>query len=581
MERASWDQPLLQGVVAGDGRRVDLRPRPGGAESGALGDEVLSAGDQIEWRRGRRSIDAAGRSAARGADRVHAQRPVGHRPRRRDPDRDRSALRHRDPAPLLQGRHARRRQLPRVHGRDQRRARARAFVLPLSGQTGWRSPPTARARSPARRWCSSCCSRTFPKRPTRSIPSSISGRGSSDVGKPRFAARHQPAAGSVASGDRGAPRRLHPVRPLRARLPRGAGERRHRLRLPRRALEDRLRPRRSDGRLHLRRLRRMRAGVSDRRADAGARRRALVVADKQVESVCPYCGVGLPAHLSRQGEHDSVRAGQGRPGELEPAVRQGPLRLRLRAAPASPHHAAHPQARGRRSTRTSPSIRTTGSDVFREASWDEALDVRCRRPARASATRTARNRSPASVRRRARTRRPTCSRSWCATGFGSNNVDHCTRLCHASSVAALMEGINSGAVSNQVRDVAKAEVIFVIGANPTINHPVAATWMKNAAKAGAKLIVADPRRTDLARHATYYLQFNADTDVALLNAMLHVIVDGGARRRGVHPRPHVGLRSAGREREGVLAGADGADLRHRRARRSARSRGCTRRRRAR
>ena len=90
-----------------------------------------------------------------------------------------------------------------------------------------------------------------------------------------------------------------------------------------------------------------------------------------------------------------------------------------------------------------------------------------------------------------------------------------------------MEGINSGAVSNPVRDVAKAEVIFVIGANPTVNHPVAATWMKNAAKAGAKLIVADPRRSDLARHATYYLQFNPDTDVALLNAMLHVIVEEG------------------------------------------------------
>jgi formate dehydrogenase major subunit len=87
-----------------------------------------------------------------------------------------------------------------------------------------------------------------------------------------------------------------------------------------------------------------------------------------------------------------------------------------------------------------------------------------------------------------------------------------------------MEGLNSGAVSNQVRDVDKAEVIFVIGANPTNNHPVAATWMKNAAKAGAKLIVADPRRSDLARHATYFLQFHPDTDVALLNALLHVIV---------------------------------------------------------
>jgi formate dehydrogenase major subunit len=80
------------------------------------------------------------------------------------------------------------------------------------------------------------------------------------------------------------------------------------------------------------------------------------------------------------------------------------------------------------------------------------------------------------------------------TGFGSNNVDHCTRLCHASSVAALLEGIGSGAVSNPVMDVTKAEVIVVIGANPTVNHPVAATWMKNAVRNGTKLIVMDPRR---------------------------------------------------------------------------------------
>src|SRR5258706_14268076 len=73
----------------------------------------------------------------------------------------------------------------------------------------------------------------------------------------------------------------------------------------------------------------------------------------------------------------------------------------------------------------------------------------------------------------------------------------------------------------------KAEWRFRTGANPTVNHPVAATWMKNAAKAGVKLIVADPRRGDLARHATYNLQFKADTDVALLNAMLHTIVEEG------------------------------------------------------
>ena len=75
------------------------------------------------------------------------------------------------------------------------------------------------------------------------------------------------------------------------------------------------------------------------------------------------------------------------------------------------------------------------------------------------------------------------------TGFGTNNVDHCTRLCHASSVAALIEGIGSGAVTNPVKDVTMAEVVMVIGANPTVNHPVAATWIKNAVKSGTKLIV--------------------------------------------------------------------------------------------
>jgi formate dehydrogenase major subunit len=106
-------------------------------------------------------------------------------------------------------------------------------------------------------------------------------------------------------------------------------------------------------------------------------------------------------------------------------------------------------------------------------------------------------------------------------------VDHCTRLCHASSVAALLEGIGSAAVSNQVNDVARAEVIFLIGANPVSNHPVAATWIKNAVKRGAKLIYADPRRSELSRHAAFPLQFKPDTDVALLNAMMHTIVHEG------------------------------------------------------
>jgi formate dehydrogenase major subunit len=112
-------------------------------------------------------------------------------------------------------------------------------------------------------------------------------------------------------------------------------------------------------------------------------------------------------------------------------------------------------------------------------------------------------------------------------GFGSNNVDHCTRLCHASSVAALLEGIGSGAVSNPVADVAQAACVIVIGANPTVNHPVAATWIKNAVAAGTQLVLADPRRNDLARHARHVLQFRPDTDVPLLQALAHTIVEEG------------------------------------------------------
>ncbi|MHB1249366.1 MAG: molybdopterin oxidoreductase family protein, partial [Polaromonas sp.] len=112
-------------------------------------------------------------------------------------------------------------------------------------------------------------------------------------------------------------------------------------------------------------------------------------------------------------------------------------------------------------------------------------------------------------------------------GFGSNNVDHCTRLCHASSVAALLEGVGSGGVSNPVMDVMDAEVVIIIGANPAQNHPVGATWIKNAVKNGTKLIICDPRGSDLTRLAHRFLQFKPDTDVALLNAMMHVIVTEG------------------------------------------------------
>jgi formate dehydrogenase major subunit len=256
-----------------------------------------------------------------------------------------------------------------------------------------------------------------------------------------------------------------------------------------------------------------------------ARAVGQVVPDRQVDSVCPYCGVGC--QLTYQIRDNKILYVKGRNGPSNSS------RLCVKGR----YGFDYVQHKHRL---TRPLIRKPGAPkykdfvvdpenwqaVFREATWEEALDFAARglREARD----TYGKRALAGFGSAKGTNEEAyLFQKLVRTGFGSNNVDHCTRLCHASSVAALMEGINSGAVSNQVRDVAIAEVIFVIGANPTVNHPVAATWIKNAAKAGATLIVADPRRGDLARHATYFLQFNPDTDVALLNAMLHVIVEEG------------------------------------------------------
>ena len=167
------------------------------------------------------------------------------------------------------------------------------------------------------------------------------------------------------------------------------------------------------------------------------------------------------------------------------------------------------------------------------------------------------------------------------TGFGSNNVDHCTRLCHASSVAALMEGLNSGAVSAPFAAALDAEVIIVIGANPTVNHPVAATFIKNAVKQhGAKLIVIDPRRQALSRHACTHLAFRPGTDVAMLNAMLHIIIEEGLTDEQYIAGYTESFEELRERHQGLPAREDGAGVRHRRRRPCAKWRGCTRRRRA-
>ncbi len=256
-----------------------------------------------------------------------------------------------------------------------------------------------------------------------------------------------------------------------------------------------------------------------------AREVALNIPDRQVDSVCPYCGVGC--QLTYNVKDNKILYVEGRNGPAN----LGRLCVKGRYGFDYAHHP-------HRLTR--PLIRREGVpksgdftmdpdrvlEVFREASWEEALALAGGRLAQIRAQHGGAALAGFGS-AKGSNEEAYLFQKLVRTGFGTNNVDHCTRLCHASSVSALLEGIGSGAVSNPVMDVTRAEVVIVIGANPTVNHPVAATWIKNAVRTGTKLIVLDPRRSDLARHAHRYLQFKPDTDVALLNAMMHVIVTEG------------------------------------------------------
>src|SRR5207248_10079535 len=161
--------------------------------------------------------------------------------------------------------------------------------------------------------------------------------------------------------------------------------------------------------------------------------------------------------------------------------------------------------------------------VFREATWEEALDLAAGKLRQIRDTQGPKALSGFGS-AKGSNEEAYLFQKLVRTGFRTNNVDHCTRLCHASSVAALMEGVGSGAVSATFNECKNSEVIVVIGANPTENHPVAATFFKQAAKRGAQLIVMDPRGQAIKRHATHMLQFRNGTDVAMLNAILNVIV---------------------------------------------------------
>ncbi len=243
--------------------------------------------------------------------------------------------------------------------------------------------------------------------------------------------------------------------------------------------------------------------------------------DREVQSVCPYCGVGC--QLSFKIKDDKIKYVEG----INGPANENRLCVKGRFGFDYINH-------GHRLTK--PLIRRDdappkGLNVdpsnplshFREATWEEALDVA------ANGFIAQRN---ISGKRVAGFGSAKCSneeaylfQKLIRQGFNHNNVDHCTRLCHASSVAALMENVGSAAVTATFNEIENADVAIVIGANPTENHPVAATYFKQFTKNGGKLIVMDPRGQGLKRFATHMLQFRPGSDVAMLNAIMHVIVE--------------------------------------------------------
>ncbi|WP_375266173.1 formate dehydrogenase subunit alpha [Planktotalea sp.] len=246
--------------------------------------------------------------------------------------------------------------------------------------------------------------------------------------------------------------------------------------------------------------------------------------DTETESVCPFCGVGCKVSLKVK--DNKVKYVEG----INGPANEGRLCVKGRFGFDYIHH-EHRLTKPliRRDDAPAKGLNVDPGDVlthFREASWEEAMAH--------AAGGLAKLRQAHGGQSVAGFGSAKCTneeaylfQKLIRQGFQHNNVDHCTRLCHASSVAALIENVGSGAVTATFNEIENADVAIVIGANPVENHPVAATYFKQFTKRGGKLIVMDPRGQGLKRHASHMLQFRPGADVSMLNAIMHVIVEEG------------------------------------------------------
>ncbi len=243
--------------------------------------------------------------------------------------------------------------------------------------------------------------------------------------------------------------------------------------------------------------------------------------DSETESVCPFCGVGCKVSLKvKDGKVKYVEGinGPANEGRLCVKGRFGFDYIH------HPHRLTKPLIR--REDAPEKGLNVDPSDLsthFREATWEEAMDLA------ASKLKALRDEDPRSVAgfgsAKCTNEEAYLFQKFIRQGFKHNNVDHCTRLCHASSVAALIENVGSGAVTAAFNDIKDADVAIIIGANPIENHPVAATYFKQFTKRGGKLIVMDPRGVGMRKFADEMLQFRPGADVSMLNAIMNVIVE--------------------------------------------------------
>jgi formate dehydrogenase major subunit len=287
---------------------------------------------------------------------------------------------------------------------------------------------------------------------------------------------------------------------------------------------------------------------------------------KQVDSVCPYCGVGcaLTFHVDEDRNKIAYAEGRESPGNQARLCVKGrygfdyaqsperltvPLIRRKEAYPKGPLSA---DVRGEGRGRRKPGGLVDYAEVlpaFREASWDEALDLVGQKVRAIKDTHGA-DALAGFGSAKCSNEEAYLFQKLVRAGFGTNNVDHCTRLCHASSVAALLEGIGSGAVSTTYADIRNADVAILAGTNTTANHPVASSFFKEARRKGTTLIVVDPRRERVADHADIFCQIKPGTDVAFYNGVMHEVI-----RQGLVDQEYVAATTTGYEELATLVAA--------------------------